>query len=265
MLHANSGQRERESVTPSRFVEHPSFNDKNAVQDYRRTATAMVGRQSSDHLPDEATRELAKAMHYSGFRFRESGQKGDADRWRQRYISLRNQIVEGNRKLVYRAVHSRVRDTQLAEECAAECHIVLIRAVAAYNPWLGIRFSTYAFTCLLRELTRLLQRSGKDRLRQAVSFDDSLAEDHFEEEANVDPLSELAPSVNKFLTPDCKLLDDREKQVLIHRFGFGSDGTTVTLKDIGKRMHVSKERVRQLQMSGLRKLRESLDASLITA
>ncbi len=265
MLHTNPAQRQRESLAPPRFVEHPSFNDKDAVQMYRRAAVAGADRDSANHLPDEATRELAKAMHFSGFRFRESGRKGEAERWRQRYFSLRNQIVEGNRKLVYRAVHSRVRDAQLAEDCAAECHIVLIRAVSAYNPWLGIRFSTYAYTCLLRELTRLMQRSGKDRLRQAVSFDDSLTNDHLVDEVADDPFSEIAPSVNRFLTPDCKLLDDREKQVLIHRFGFGADGATVTLKDIGKRMHVSKERVRQLQNSGLRKLRESLDAALITA
>ena len=54
---------------------------------------------------------------------------------------------------------------------ASECQIVLIKAVAAFNPWLGIRFSTYAFTCLMRSLSRLSQRHAADRLSQSMPLE----------------------------------------------------------------------------------------------
>jgi RNA polymerase sigma factor (sigma-70 family) len=256
MVATQFGGRKIEQFAVTRFVDHPSFHEKDAIALYRRAGNSEGTATSTSHLPDEVTRELAKAMHYAAYRFRDARNTNKARHWRQRYVELRNQIVVGNRKLIFRAVHSRVRDPQLAEDCAAECHIVMIRAVAAYNPWLGIRFSTYAFTCLLRELSRLLQKQTKDRLRQAVSFDDTLAEDAFEAEANDEGIQDSGASLGKFFAAGHTLLDDREKQVLSQRFGLNSDGSTVTLKDIGSELKISKERVRQLQNSGLDKLRE---------
>ena len=250
-----AGQKKEEFVV-ARFVDHPSFHEKDAFTRYRRVGTSEGASNSASHLPDEVTRELAKAMHYAAYRLREARDTIKAKHWRQRYVELRNQIVVGNRKLIFRAVHSRVRDPQLAEDCAAECHIVMIRAVAAYNPWLGIRFSTYAFTCLLRELTRFVQKQTKDRLRQAVSFDDSLVDDALESEVHDAEFHDSDASLDKFFAAEHTLLDAREKHVLSQRFGFNSDGSTVTLKDIGSDLKISKERVRQLQNSALGKLRD---------
>jgi RNA polymerase sigma factor (sigma-70 family) len=248
--------RKKEEFAVARFVDHPSFHEKSASTQYGHAGISDGTPTSASHLPDELTRELAKAMHYAAYRLHEGRGTIKARYWHQRYVELRNQIVVGNYKLIFRAVHSRVRDPQLAEDCAAECHIVMIRAVSAYNPWLGIRFSTYAFTCLLRELARLVQKQTKDRLRQAVSFDESLADDAFEAEADDAEFQRSEASLGQFFAAEHTLLDDREKQVLCQRFGFNSDGSTVTLKDIGSELKISKERVRQLQNSGLGKLRE---------
>lgn len=263
MVASPSRGRKKEEFAIPRFVDHPSFHEKDANALYRRVGTSEEATTSASHLPDEVTRELAKAMHYAAYRLREARDTIKASRWRQRYVELRNQIILGNRKLIFRAVHSRVRDPQLAEDCAAECHIVMIRVVSAYNPWLGIRFSTYAFTCLLRELTRLVQKQTRDRLRQAVSFDDSLTEDAFEAEANDARFQDPDASVGKFFAAEHPLLDDREKQVLSQRFGFNSDGSTLTLKDIGSELRISKERVRQVQNRGLDKLRDVFTADCV--
>ncbi|MFO7915877.1 MAG: RNA polymerase sigma factor RpoD/SigA [Candidatus Krumholzibacteriales bacterium] len=56
-----------------------------------------------------------------------------------------------------------------------------------------------------------------------------------------------------------KRLSDREQFILKIRYGF-SDGAPHTLADIGGRMNVSRERVRQLEKRALRKLKAILDA-----
>ncbi len=52
------------------------------------------------------------------------------------------------------------------------------------------------------------------------------------------------------------LLDDREKQVLSLRYGFG-DESRHTLEDIGKKFDITRERVRQIESSAVKKLRNS--------
>lgn len=54
------------------------------------------------------------------------------------------------------------------------------------------------------------------------------------------------------------ILDERERKILSLRFGL--DGKKeLTLEDIGKKLRVTRERVRQLQNAALRKLKKALD------
>ena len=264
MVASNRCVRKKEEFVVARFVDHPSFHEKSASVLYGIRADTSAGESSTaSHLPDEVTRELAKRMHYAAFRLSSASNSAEAKAWRSSFLDLRDKIILGNRKLIYRAVQNRVRDPQLAEDCAAECHVVMIRAVACYNPWLGIRFSTYAFTCLLRELARLVQKQTKDRLRQAASFDDGVFNEALEPESNEAEFDGPDANVRQFFATEHRLLSDREKQVLSQRFGFASDGSTVKLKDIGSELKISKERVRQLQNSGLEKLRDALAADCV--
>jgi RNA polymerase primary sigma factor len=59
-----------------------------------------------------------------------------------------------------------------------------------------------------------------------------------------------------------ELLDDlppKEREILIDRFGLAT-GTPMTLESIGQRLGVTRERVRQIEMSALHKLRRRLEA-----
>jgi RNA polymerase primary sigma factor len=50
-------------------------------------------------------------------------------------------------------------------------------------------------------------------------------------------------------------LNDRERQIIMMRFGF-VDGQSRSLEEIGKTLHVTRERVRQIESKALRKLRQ---------
>ena len=54
-----------------------------------------------------------------------------------------------------------------------------------------------------------------------------------------------------------EVLDAREKQIISQRFGFDG-GEQKTLEEVGKKLRVSRERIRQLQNSALSKLRRAL-------
>lgn len=52
-------------------------------------------------------------------------------------------------------------------------------------------------------------------------------------------------------------LDEREREVVRLRFGLGADGESRTLQEIGDRLHLSRERIRQIESRAKEKLRRS--------
>ncbi|MDD3374824.1 MAG: sigma-70 family RNA polymerase sigma factor [Candidatus Omnitrophica bacterium] len=70
------------------------------------------------------------------------------------------------------------------------------------------------------------------------------------------PHEELEGFLNKERTLDLlSMMDDREREVLDLRFGI-TDGEKRTLAEIAKRLGVSRERIRQLEVGAIKKLRE---------
>jgi RNA polymerase primary sigma factor len=65
---------------------------------------------------------------------------------------------------------------------------------------------------------------------------------------------DLSAKVRKALT----LLDNRDNQILTWRYGLDGSGTQ-TLDEIGKRLKISKERVRQIEERAMKKIRGSKD------
>lgn len=247
--------RGKQEVDSIRFVMDPSFKRKNA-ENLWGSSSEDIGEQekSLGYMPDDVTRDFAKRMHYAAYRCNHSKSRKHSEVWRQRYFDLRDRIVLGNKKLVYRAVRQRMYQNQCADDLVGDCYIVMIKAVSAYNPWLGIRFSTYAFTCLMRALTRMCRRSLADRLSQHVSLDCTQIEEPGREDET--PSDDL--NVGVFLNASHPLLSPREKIVLRRRFHLGKGDESWTLEEVGRDLGISKERVRQVQECAIVKLREAL-------
>jgi RNA polymerase sigma factor (sigma-70 family) len=242
---------------PVHFVEHLAFAEPGAEGAYGPGGVEELPEPGGGgHMPDEATRDCARRMHYAAYRWRRAGAAAEGRGWRAHYFALRNRIVVGNRKLVFRAVQKGAAGTPLADDLAGDCLVVLIGAVAAYNPWMGIRFSTYAFTCLLRALGRLRQRLAGDRLLHAVPLDEATA-GAWLAGRTADAAPPLAVRLDRLLSEEHGLLTGREKIVLRERFCLAG-GERATLEQVGHSLGLSKERVRQLQTSALGKLRATL-------
>lgn len=241
------------------YVRHPSFDEANAARDYDAgVALEVTGDFEARYMPDDVTRDHAKRMHYAAYRMHTARTPGQRVRWQAAYLALRDRIVLGNRKLIYRAVRRRMAVSNRADDLIGDCHIVLIQAVAAFNPWLDIRFSTYAYTCLVRALSRLSQRMASDWLTRAMSLD-ALPDGEPRPRPTGDQLASSSTlRLEDYLRDDHPLLSDREKRILSQRFCADADAPTPTLESVGRRVGLSKERVRQVQASALEKLRKAL-------
>ncbi len=244
------------------FIFHPSFEGADAEQWYSDAPDL----QSEPHgfMPDDVTRDWAKRMHYAAWRASLARPGRDTARWRRRYHDCRNRILLGNRKLVFRAVQKWNPAPRMIDDMSGECQIVLIKAVAAFNPWLGIRFSTYAFTCLMRALSRLSQRQAADRLSQSLPLA-SLAGGEPSTAMLEEPARPRGSRLAEYLQEGHPLLTQREKTVLLRRYHFDEDLPRVdTLAQVGRELGLSKERIRQVQCSALGKLRAALLAQMPT-
>jgi RNA polymerase primary sigma factor len=103
-------------------------------------------------------------------------------------------------------------------------------------------------------LKRTIHTSG---LGQQVSLDALTAnQDTVEDAAAVTPEEQLLNSDMIAKLGDLlKVIDEREATILRLRYGLGSpDGETMTLKEIGKVVGLTRERVRQIEQEALKKL-----------
>ncbi|CAN5455311.1 hypothetical protein BH11PLA2_BH11PLA2_31970 [soil metagenome] len=253
----------KSSFLPS-YVQHVSFDDQSAAGEHDPKALlATVISYDEKYMPDDITKQHAKLMHYAAHRMHQATTPRDLRKWQQRYNDLRDRIVLGNRKLIYRAVRRRMAMSNRMDDLIGDCHIVLIQAVQVYNPWMGIRFSTYAYTCLIRALSRINQKAGNDWLSRSLSFD-ALGDGEPGGRFAVEPISSGGFRLDEFLRDDHPLLSEREKGILSRRFSFKDPESNPTLEKVGAEMGLSKERVRQVQTLALDKLRKALTETSAT-
>ncbi len=136
-----------------------------------------------------------------------------------------------------------------------------MNAVEKFDYTKGSRFGTYASWTIAKDFAQKIPGlySHLDKSRAA-----SLA--NIQREMHTSQVTDFAAveSAHKSLTRVIKNnLNEREQYIILHRFGLiGSPirKKTKTLVEIGTELNFSKERVRQIELMALQKLRQSLSA-----
>ncbi|HBR22031.1 MAG TPA: RNA polymerase sigma factor RpoD [Nitrospiraceae bacterium] len=88
--------------------------------------------------------------------------------------------------------------------------------------------------------------------------EDSYLSDFIEDKAALSPLDvaiqhDLKAQIDKTLCT----LNEKEQKILRKRFGIGDDAAPQTLEEVGKEFEVTRERIRQIEVGAIRKLRHT--------
>ena len=234
---------------------------KSAAAEALRIARVVSGKEAAESEPSE--HELFVALHactYGAMQRPHSGRLSPSTRaaWLRRRRAICTHIVQSNLGLVYLSV-SRFRSALLElDELRGEGLLALVRAVDWFDPWRGVRFSTYAYNAITRSLIRLSRRTSRRRRLFPATYDTPLPEPPTE-----DGWTELyVDRLHRALEQNLGELSDRESKILEQRFPHGQR-PRLTLEQVGATCGLSKERVRQIQNRALQKLRSVLEADPI--
>lgn len=167
---------------------------------------------------------------------------------------IRRQITQANLRLVVSIAKKHMRPGRDFFELISDGNLSLMRAVERFDYSRGFKFSTYASWAIMKNYARTLPLESQQAERFQTGRSElmeSLAGPQPGDEADEDLLLVRRSALERMLN----LLDQRERTILRQRYGLDRAGEPLTLEQIGLRLGVSKERVRQLEARAMSRLR----------
>jgi len=176
--------------------------------------------------------------------------------------AFQNRIIRANLRLVVSIANRHLRSDMNMFELISDGNMSLMRAIERFDFSRGFKLSTYATWAIRKNFARTISEERQRYTRYVTGRDELLdaAPDHSEAETanNSTEVDGLRAALSKGL----KQLDEREREILTGHFGLGDDTGPITLEQLGNRLGVTKERVRQIEKRALAKLRRVLSPSL---
>jgi RNA polymerase sporulation-specific sigma factor len=178
----------------------------------------------------------------------------------------RNILIERNMRLVAHIAKKYQNVEEDMEDLISIGCIGLIKAVNTFDAGKG-RLATYACRCIDNELLMLLR--SKKKTSREVSLFEPIGQDkegneiHLvdvieQQQIDVVDRMELVGNINKLFLLLEDVLNDREKEIIVLRFGL-SGQQEITQSEIGLRLGISRSYVSRIEKKAIRKLKESFE------
>lgn len=170
---------------------------------------------------------------------------------------IRKILVEANLRLVVSIASKHASGRARFLELVSKGNFALIQAVEEFDYTKGFRFSRRASLNIAKEYAKVSGRSTeltRKRAASVASFQRGLRETT----ADVLAVERARHSLAQVIREE---LDEREQHVILHHFGLTGSSlrkNTKTLKQIGDELDLTKERIRQIELTALQKLRQCL-------
>jgi RNA polymerase sigma factor (sigma-70 family) len=172
-------------------------------------------------------------------------------------LCIRNQIVEGNLRLIVAIARKLSGSLDRMSDLISEGMAPLIRSVELFDIGLGYRFSTYATWAVRNQMLRRLKRIALTP-EFSPGEDTPSLENLPDKRTSIDseatwPQLQMQ-TVNRLLSS----LSERERSIVAARFGLLGQPHGQSLAVIAGQIGLCKERVRQILLQSLAKLRLSI-------
>jgi len=216
----------------------------------RREVARILSQSAGQSLTPAATRQLLA--------------------WGRRAMTARSVIVRINMPLVL-AMAKRTRLSNIDfNEMTSEGNMALLRSVEKFDCSKGYKFSTYSCRAILKSFSRVAMRASRYRGTFPTEFDPSMERSDYLEQRRCDAEQDCVGELKEILISNIAGLSEVEQKVIVERFALGERTTEAlpapkTLEQVGHMIGVTKERVRQIQNSALRKIRTALEDKYLAA
>lgn len=202
---------------------------------------------SLDKLPEPLSKE-------DEIKYVELSMKGDAE--------ARNKLIEHNLRLVV-FLAKKYENTNIdLEDLVSIGTIGLIKGVNTYKLDKNIKLATYASRCVDNEILMFLRKNKKRKTE--ISFEDSLSYDSEGNELHLEDILGTEDDVitkelehesdKKMLYTEVKNLNDRDKKIMILRYGLYNNDE-MTQKDVAELLGISQSYISRIEKKVIKRLK----------
>ncbi|MFP4355124.1 MAG: sigma-70 family RNA polymerase sigma factor [Phycisphaerae bacterium] len=166
---------------------------------------------------------------------------------------VKNRITRANLRLVVSIAKKHLAGPQNLFELISDGNMALMRAVEKFDYSKGFRFSTYSSWAIMRNFARSVPKEKYQLDRFSTGHEQVL--DIAASLRTYDPNEVNLPELRESIEYMLQHLSPREQTILTAHYGLRSDDGSQTFDQLGKELGISKERVRQIELKALKKLR----------
>ena len=177
----------------------------------------------------------------------------------------RQKLILHNLRLVSHIVRKYYPSGHSGEDLVSIGTIGLVKAVDSFSPENGARFATYAAKCIQNEILMHFRSQKKlaievslgetidlDRDGNPLTYSDVICSDE-----NISEEVERDIQKSKAITLVETILDEREKQIIVLRYGLYGH-KALTQREISSQLNISRSYVSRIEKGALAKLAKAL-------
>lgn len=187
-------------------------------------------------------------------------------------LKAKNEILEANLRFVFDiAKHYTGRGVPISE-LISDGNMGLLRAIEKFDESKDVKFISYAVWWIRQAMLESIKKRNsisfveiEPNTDNDASMDKKLIEDDEDDVSfnndfsneNDEKSREVTENQRNIITSLIGTLSDRERDIVENYYGI-NDKKELTLTDIGKKYNLSSERVRQIKLNAIRKLRSKI-------
>lgn len=188
-------------------------------------------------------------------------------RAKQGDLDARNKLIEHNLRLVAHIVKKYYTTYPDQDDLISVGTVGLIKAIDSFNAENGAKFATYAGKCLQNEILMYFRaqkkHAGVTSINDPVDVDkDGNPLTYLEIIAAPDDIVDSIDrkiKLEKILFAVKNALTDRERKIMMLRYGINKNRKSYAQRDVAKLLGISRSYVSRLEKSAIDKIREYLE------